>query len=303
MQSAALAERPATISLAKADRLSPAFKVVGGDLVVAQAITVHAGAEPVAFVAETPIVLPSAMAAGADYQIVVLADDRLAAEEWSEVNAAIGGFHYAPGGNADAGARNGGDEAPAINPCSIWDLNWRPACEDPRGMAYVDQMGVAPFWADIYLTVADHRGGTSRLGTVIADGKDTPVKGDNGEHSSFDYKTAQAALAAHGKSVPSYDEFRALSLGVTERCAAEDDPGKTALDAPRTSAAGIMQATGNMWIWGHDGDPDDPRASVFGGSWLSDVSAGSRYAILDYWPGYSGVRLGARGRSDHLIHG
>ena len=61
-----------------------------------------------------------------------------------------------------------------------------------------------------------------------------------------------------------------------------------------------MQATGNLWIWGHDGDPDSPRASLFGGSWFNGGSAGSRAASVDSWPGLSDGNVGARGRSDPL---
>ncbi len=61
-----------------------------------------------------------------------------------------------------------------------------------------------------------------------------------------------------------------------------------------------MQATGNLWVWGHDGDPDTPRASILGGSWFHDGYAGSRYANVDRWADYSAGNLGARGRSDHL---
>jgi hypothetical protein len=41
-----------------------------------------------------------------------------------------------------------------------------------------------------------------------------------------------------------------------------------------------------------------PRASIFGGSWLNDENAGSRYANLDNWPDNSNDNIGARGRSD-----
>ena len=43
-----------------------------------------------------------------------------------------------------------------------------------------------------------------------------------------------------------------------------------------------------------------PRASIFGGSWINDDNAGSRYAYVDFWPENSSDSLGARGRSDHL---
>lgn len=41
-----------------------------------------------------------------------------------------------------------------------------------------------------------------------------------------------------------------------------------------------------------------PVASIFGGSWINDGNAGSRYAIVDNWPDNSNDNLGARGRSD-----
>jgi hypothetical protein len=41
-----------------------------------------------------------------------------------------------------------------------------------------------------------------------------------------------------------------------------------------------------------------PRPSIFGGSWLNNENAGSRYANLDNWPDNSNDNIGARGRSD-----
>ena len=64
---------------------------------------------------------------------------------------------------------------------------------------------------------------------------------------------------------------------------------------------GLIQASGNLWQWGHDGDPDEPRASLVGGSWWFDGDAGSRQALLGCaWPGNSSGSIGARGRCDHL---
>lgn len=42
----------------------------------------------------------------------------------------LAGFHFAPGGNAEGKA--GGDRFPAVNPFSLWDIDFRPACPDPR---------------------------------------------------------------------------------------------------------------------------------------------------------------------------
>jgi hypothetical protein len=105
----------------------------------------------------------------------------------------------------------------------------------------------------------------------------------------------------HGKQLLSFEEFAAAAFGVTEKTAAGREPELTGLDAARTSRFGLMQATGNMWVWGHDGDPDEPRASILGGAWLSDGNAGSRCADLVHWAVDSFENIGARGRSDHLM--
>jgi RNA-directed DNA polymerase len=44
-----------------------------------------------------------------------------------------------------------------------------------------------------------------------------------------------------------------------------------------------------------------PRASLFGGSWINDNNAGSRFANLDNWNNNSNDNLGARGRSDDQV--
>jgi hypothetical protein len=215
-------------------------------------------------------------------------------------DAVIGGFHFTPGGSASA--RAGGDDIPAINPFSVWDRNFRPACADPRGMVRVESATIKPFWCDIYLTgVAHFSMGTSKLGVPIADGDDCPVDPSTGKaFRKFDYDTACKVMAHHGKGLLSFEEFACAAIGVTEKTAAASKPKITKLDAARTSRFGLMQATGNMWVWGHDGDPDEPRASLFGGSWIVADNAGSRYAVVDFWPGSSSGSIGARGRSDHL---
>ncbi|MBN9078557.1 MAG: hypothetical protein BGN87_00330 [Rhizobiales bacterium 65-79] len=256
----------------------------------------------VQFAANTPIVLPLDLAPGADFYVSFGADNNPVA------TAALGlpdvevfaGFHFAPGGNAVG--RSGGDEEPAINPFSCWDAGFRPACPDPRGMAIVDLPHGKRVWVDIYKLGVDHiEHGTSRFGVKIADGNDLPQKiGGKGRYRALDYKTAVEIYAHHGKQLLSFDEFRAAAFGVTEKIAAGNDPKITGLDAARTSQRGIMQATGNLWDWGHDGDPDDRRPSIFGGSWWGGDDAGSRDAYLVHWAGHSGGLLSARGRSDHL---
>lgn len=281
----------------KADWNKPALAVVGGEFVIV-AGTRFGG---VSFDKATPVAMPKNLTAG-DYRVTVqdgvATAALLAAAPDLGDPATIGGFHLAPGGNA--AARAGGDESPAINPCSLWDIAFRPACADPRGMACIDSLR-APFWTDIYLLGVNHlTDGTSRLGVEIADGNSPPQNPSGGAFDELDYATAVAVMKHHGKGLLSIEEFFAAAFGVTEKTSHKVDPKVTKLDAARTSKFGLMQATGNLWVWGHDGDPDAPRPSLFGGSWWDDGFAGSRQADVDVWAGYSCGDLGARGRSDHL---
>ena len=274
----------------------PIFRAEGRDRLFLRAGAQIAGADSRAD-AEAEIALP-ALAAGMDYLVRSDAGALVAAPAGADLADAIGGFHFAPGGNASA--RSGGDDVPAINPFSIWDAGFRPAC-DPRGMALVDLPGGRRLWVDIYLLGVDHaRDGTSRHGATIADGyMNKPKKPDGDRQNSLDFPTAVDIYAGHGKRLLTYDEFRAAAFGVTEKSSADDKPKTAALDAARTSRFGLMQATGNLWVWGTDGDPDEPRPSVFGGSWIDGRDAGSRCARLGRWPDDSSESISARGCRDH----
>lgn len=283
------------LALRKPDPRNAAFIVTGLTSLAIKAGTslVFGGAE-VSFGVDAPIDLHLPVA-GRDYEIILNADGSLSAVEsgWPDAveRPAFGGFHFAPGGNATA--RAGGDDVAQINPFSLWDRNFLPACGDARGMALVEDRR----WVDIYMLGTDPEAdGTSRFGVEIADGA-SPPKG----YKKLDYETAKAVMAKYGKQLLAAEEFFAATDGVSERTSQENDPQRTGLDAARTSRWGIMQATGNLWVWGNDGHPDDPRASIFGGSWSSGEDAGSRYAILGYWPAVSHDYIGARGRSDHLV--
>lgn len=264
----------------------------GDHLVVRAGSAVHVDGKSFTFASDETVILP-ALTAGEDYGVKLNADGKPFASLLGPENPIdagwIAGFHYAPGGSAEA--RAGGSDTPVINPYSLWDLGFRPSCADPRGMAFVAADG-RHFWVDIYLLGVDHkRNGTSRCGVKIADGNSL---------DRLNYHDAVAIAAEHGKRLPTYDEFRFAAGGVTERSSADRHPKTTGLDAARTSRFGLMQATGNLWIWGTDGDPDDPRSSVFGGSWVDGSRAGSRFAYLDIFAGDSYGDLGVRAASDHL---
>lgn len=266
-----------------------------------------------AFDDDTPVGLPE-LVAGTDYRVFVDGSGQPVAVPYDidgPAGVEIGGFHFAPGGNATA--RSGGDTIPAINPHSCWDIGYRPACPDPRGMALVtaDARGnpIRPFWADIYLLNADHiANGTSRAGADIADHWSPPVKCDgSGRYRDLNGKTAAEILAHHGKQPLSDEEFRAAAFGTTEKKSRGKEPDRTGLespdhDAPFTSLWGLFQATGCMWVHGTDGDPDPAfaRFTILGGNWTHGSSAGWRAAAWHNRPWSSNDDIGARGRSDHL---
>lgn len=310
---------------AKANPAAVAFSVLTASTAQTnQALQVEVNGLIRLVAASTAIAMPDPLVAGTDYAIWCATDATLSASANHvtppSANARrIGGFHYAPGGNASAQA--GGGSTPAINPYSFWDLHWRFAGPDPRGMALV----AGGFWADIYLLNTDpDLNGTSAHGVTIADGSSPPkipaVFGGSGgtTYGSLTWFEAQEVLAAYGKRAPTQAEFMALAYGVTEATARGSDPVSTGLDAARTSRWGIMQATGNLWVWGRDlGGPygaaswsantegrgstyNGPNAALFGAGWLHGGDSGSRASTWNNAPSSSASTFGARGVGDHL---
>ncbi|MGV1867176.1 MULTISPECIES: phage major tropism determinant [unclassified Rhizobium] len=284
---------PAAVSVTPLNTGAPILMVTGRSSLSIKAGTVIViNGKTSAFETDTPV-RTIEMTPARDYAVTIDSDGAPFIVDVADTNPLQAefpaGFHFAPGGCAEA--RVGGDNIPAINPHSVWDLGFRPACADPRGMALVEADNCS-FWCDIYLLGVNHRHvGTSVFGAEIADGQSLDL---------LDYKTASAIYEGHGKRLLTYAEFHTAAYGVTERSSAPRDPKNTGLDASRTSRFGLMQATGNLWVWGTDGDPDDLRPSIFGGSWFSGVNAGSRCADLDFWPENSKGSISARGACDHL---
>lgn len=272
--------------LVKSNRATSAFSVSSGNLVVGQNITVIVPGGVKSFPANAAITAPS-YTTGTDY-VVTCDGSALAIEQYRTGSDVIGGFHYSLAG--------------AINPYSVWDINYRPTANSPRGMTCVNGL----FWSDIYITGVDHHiNGTSRAGVTIADGSSPPKIpigfGGNGAstYSGFNWYAACEILASHGKRMPSWREFNLLAYGVTEGTAAGADPVITKADPARKSAAGVEQATGNMWVIGSDptvfaeGSPgyiatggrgvifaSSVRVQLYGGNWSGTVSPGSRSAYM-----------------------
>ncbi len=321
---------------AKADRTSVAFtRTANGAVSLKAGTVIELAGILYTFSADTAVQMP-ALVAGTDYAVYLCNDGALRADAsftaatgfTATSSRQIGGFHYAPGGNA--AARAGGDATPQINPYSLWDIKFRPACADPRGMTLV----AGSFWSDIYLTGVDHHlNGTSKYNVAIADGSSPPKIpasfGGNGSttYSTFNWWEAEEVMQDHGKDLMSYGEFAAAAFGSTELSPSGTDPGSTILRQAYTSKWGLMLATGNMWVWSRDfsyrtganaegwKDVGTGRgslylmndiglvAAIFGGNW-GELAAdcGSRASSWGSYPWSSLGGIGARGRCDHLHH-
>lgn len=328
----------------KASNLSVCFTKTGAGTISIKAGTYFdVNGTLITFASDTAITMPT-LTAGTDYYIYVSTAGVIqavaATGAWPTPVASppansrlIGGFHYAPGGNASGQA--GGDTSPAINAYSVWDLKWKPACDDPRGMTLVADK----FWCDIYmLNRAPETYGTSRNNQPIADGETggtttaiiPALFGGNGttRYAVQDWWSTNECLSAFGKRLPTYGEFSALAYGVTENVSRGSDPVNTGLstvntgssnaDQKFTSKWGVIQASGVLWIWAQDfGGPyasaawaninggrgqvyNQPNAAVLGGYWSDTTNAGSRASHWYYSPSNSNSSFGGRGVCDHL---
>lgn len=319
----------------KADSGSAALARTGAGTVSVKAGTViELGGLLYPFATATAVSMPT-LTAGNDYAIYLCNDGVLRADASmtaptgfdATTSRRIGGFHYAPGGNA--GGTSGGNTTPAINEYSLWDLKWRPACPDPRGMALVADA----FWCDIYLAGVNHYAdGTSRNNVAIADGSSPPklpaAFGGNGStaYANMTWWVAAEVMASHGKRLLSFQEFAAAAYGTTENQSRGNDPVTTGLsttnsgsdngDSEHTSKWGIVQATGCMYVWGSEwsgpnaaatwANTNGGRGQVYqigstaylGGGYGSGVNAGSRSGAFDA-PGTTSPLIGARGCASH----
>lgn len=312
----------------KADPTAVAFtKTAAGTASVKAGTYVFIGATLVSFAVATAITMPT-LTSGTDYAIwakddgTVQATTNFSAAPGAGNYRKIGGFHYAPGGHS--GSPGGGNSTPQINEYSFWDLNFRPACQDPRGMTLVAN----DFWADIYLLGVDWlTNGTSKYNVTIADGSSPPKIptkfGGNGTsaYGSLNWWEAGEVLRSWGKRMPTYSEFAALAYGTTEASSIGTDQGSTVWNAAYLSKWGCNQASGVMWQWGDEfgggaaaagwtantggrgSTYQMENAVIFGGNWDITSNSGSRASGWVNSPANSSDSFGARGVCDHLILG
>ena len=309
----------------KADPTIVAFTKTG-NFTVSAATTLYVEVNGVlkTIAASTAITMPGTPVAGTDYAIWAKTDGTLecTSNHTSPPTAnarKVGGFHYAPGGNATA--QSGGDTTPSINAYSFWDLKFRPTCPDPRGMALV----AGGFWCDIYLTGVDAiTNGTSKYNVTHADGSSPPkvpaLFGGDGSttYGSLTWFEAQELARAFGKRPLVQSEFMAAAYGTTEASSVGTDQGSSVLNAAYTSKWGIIQASGVLWVWGQErGGPygaaswnantagrgseyNAPNAARLGGDWSLGAISGSRASLWNTAASASSNFFGLRCACDHL---
>lgn len=241
----------------------------------------------------------------------------------------VGGFHYIPSGRPTAVNNGSPTSAAEILEFSLWDLTWRPACPDPRGMTCIE----GGFWMDLYLCGATSYAGStfsavpsSKIGLTLADGSSAPLVpaqyGGNGSttYGSFTWYEASEMAASFGKRLPFYAEFAAAAFGAPEAGSRGSDPGTVQWE--RVSKFGLAQATGVLYQWGADTSGDgsggswsantegrgsvystDARAVLLGGAWYDASNSGSRCAPWGSTPWISFLDRGARFAAGHLVLG
>lgn len=271
----------------------------------------------------TSITMPT-LSAGTDYAIWAKPDGTLEATSnhtSPPVTGArkIGGFHYAPGGNATA--QSGGNTTAQINEYSFWDLKFRPSCSDPRGMTLVG----GGYWMDIYLTGVDAiTNGSSKYNVTMADGSSPPkvptMFGGNGSttYGSYTWFEAMELATAFGKRCPTQQEFMSAMYGTIEASSVGSDQGSTILNAAYTSKWGVTQSTGVLWVWGQErggayntggwnantegrgSEFNAPNALLLGGDWFNGSFSGSRCSAWNVAASFSGGSFGSRFCCDHL---
>lgn len=344
----------------KLDALTPAFiKTAAGTISVKAGTVAMAFGTKLKWAVDTAVTMP-ALTGGVDYAVYVCTDGTIRADVSFTAPAGytvnnsrmIGGFHYglvAAGttvaGGAFATAGNGMiwtqgdvDNIAGINKFSIWDLKFRPAAADPRGMVLVG----GRTWVDIYLCSTDTAtNGTSKAGSNIASHTVLPkipaAFGGNGvtTYPSLNWWVANELARANKKRLMWEHEFVEAAYGVTENQSIDATASTyptTQRNAGHTSKYGIEQASGHHWTWGQDSSAYQDVAGawtykqvngntgaagsergqigtfgtyglvrvILGGARTNGAFSGSRCSYWNLYPWYSLWYVGLRAACDHL---
>ena len=311
---------------AKSNRDSVAWVKKGNDTAeTGQAIFVEVGGSVLEIASGTPISMPT-LTVGTDYAIWVEPDGSLTADDSFSVPPVagarrVGGFHYAPGGNASFSLDAGdGGTTPQINEYSFHDLNWKPSAHDPRGLTLV---GDGAFWVGIYHLAQNHLSGPPhRHGVSPArDGNPPQLVNGVGNYPDAQPMNLFECLAYHGFTTLKVEDFQLAAFGTNEAASRGSEPVTTGLpggstDAQFTSHWGVIQSTGVIALWSNDSilstsDQTLPnpsrggrfrvsRFAVLGGNWSGGADSGSRF-VTSVTATISDAFNGVRGRCDHLI--
>ncbi len=341
--------------LLKADKQSVAFTKTGALALSVKGNThILVNGRTISFLIDTPIIMP-ATTAGNDYAIFACQDGSIRADSSFTApsgytvsdSTLIGGFHvglvsatetvaggsFATTGNGMIWTQTDVDAIKGINQFSMWDLNFRPRCQDPRGMALIANN----FWMDIYYCGTNHTvNGTSRAGTDVASGTVLAKKplefGGNGTstYSDGSWYTFNEVARAYGKRLPKHSEFIVAAFGTTENQSlggASVTIPTTLRQAGYTSKYGLEQVTGHIWVWTDDSSYRQDGAStpwnwrnvnggrgqvylysdiglvyaIVGGNRDNAAFSGSRASVWANYPWASNWSIGLRAACDHLV--
>ena len=348
--------------LYKLDAFSPTFTKTGaGTISVKAGTSAMVAGVRVSWDTDTAVTMPT-LTGGTDYAIYVCTDGSIRADaNWSAPTGyttansrKIGGFHYglvaagttvaggsfATTGNGMIWTQGDVDNIAGINKFSLWDLKFRPACRDPRGMALVNGCT----WVDIYLCSTDTAtNGTSKAGTNISSGTVLPkipaAFGGDGTaaYPSLNWWVANELARANQKRLMRESEFVDAAFGVTENQSIDATASTyptTQRNAGYTSKYGLEQASGHHWTWGEDsnfyteaasptgswkpvtgntGETGSERGQAYtfgiyglsrvmlGGSRTVGAYSGSRASAWSNSPWASGWNLGLRAAADHIM--
>jgi hypothetical protein len=324
----------------KLDLFTPAFIKDGpGSLSVKVGTVIRVAQTTITVSTNTPINTPPFIA-GSDYSIFACADSTFHASDpgaapegyLPEEVREIGGFHYAPGGNATA-YNTGGNSDPEINEYSFWDLKFRPSCPNPKGMTFVP---LGRFWTDIYPACRnpEARGSTSSYGGTIADGTSSATWPVNpailGGNGSITYPDAAGYnlmefVSAYGKTLATTNQFRNAAYGVVENQSRGTNWTTATLVPASTSKWGVMMATGCGFQFGCEysvdanfyqtaayGNTAGGRGKIWsyntgagitqlmhGGGAFNGANSGSRCTHYLWNPNTNTQGVGARGYAKH----
>lgn len=194
----------------------------------------------------------------------------------------VAGYHYIPSGRPTALDNGSPTSTAEILEYSIWDLTWRPACPDPRGMTCIE----GRFWCDIYFCGSTSYAGSdftavpsSKIGLTIARDQNLLIPafygGNGSNYYGFSSNTQPGCwwdygevANSFGKRLISMNEFSAAAFGAPENGSGSST---STVAWSRASKWGLAQATGIQHCW----TSQSYILDLAGGSSFGGIGSGS----------------------------